>query len=282
MGIEFKNSFTKQIGNESDTSFLNKVWVGNSFLKDAYTRLFRLETQKEASVSMQLQTSGVFNWAWARQPMGSGLGELDALKMQLAEVQISEEKDKWEWALDGGKAFTVKRLAGICDDSILAPESNLISTLRNNLVPKKIEIFMWRLMNKRLSIRFELDKRGIDLHSVRCALCDNDIETTDHTILFCSFARDIWSRVSQWWGLGVFSNLSFIEILKGNFGVSMSTFGKKIWQTVEWISAYYIWRNRNDKTFRGTSWCAPVTLNKIQFKSFEWISLRAKCKTRNL
>ncbi|XP_071689060.1 tyrosine--tRNA ligase 1, cytoplasmic-like [Rutidosis leptorrhynchoides] len=131
-------------------------------------------------------------------------------------------------------------------------------------------------MKKRLPVRIELDKRGIDLHSSRCPLCDEDLETTDHTMIFCSYTRDIWNRVFQWWGLGSFLNYDFNEILGGNSGVSTSSFGKKIWQAVEWISAYYIWKNRNNRIFRGTSWCAPVTLSEIQVKSFEWISLRSK------
>ncbi|XP_071726964.1 uncharacterized protein [Rutidosis leptorrhynchoides] len=181
--------------------------------------------------------------------MGRGLGGLESLLLMIANVQLGEEKDTWEWALDGEKPFTVKKLSGLCDDLILASGNNPISTLRNNLVPKKIEIFVWRLMKKRLQMRIELVKRGIDLH--------------------CVF---------QWWGLGAFSNLSFNEILRGNSGVSMSTFGKKIWHAIEWISAYYIWKNRNNKNFRGTSWSAPVSLNEISVKSFEWISLRSRGK----
>ncbi|XP_071713653.1 uncharacterized protein [Rutidosis leptorrhynchoides] len=147
----------------------------------------------------------------------------------LSDVQIGDKKDTWEWALDGGKPLTIKKLSGLCDENILASASNATSTLRNNLVPKKIEIFVWRLMKKRLPVRIELDKKGIDLHSVRCPLCDNDLETTDHTLVFCSYAQDIWNRDFQWWGLGAFVNLSFSEILRGNSGVSMSTFGNKIW-----------------------------------------------------
>ncbi|XP_071687175.1 uncharacterized protein [Rutidosis leptorrhynchoides] len=195
MGISFKKSFIKQIGNGLETSFWNEIWIGNTKLKEVYPRLFRLEVQKDAPVGLRLQGNGLFNWAWARQPLGRGLDELESLEAQLAEVSIGPENEKWSWNLDGENRFTVKFLSGICDDYILQLESNPTSTLRNNLVPKKIEIFVWRLMKKRLPVRIELDKRGIDLHSVRCPICDDDLETTDHIILHCPYAHDVWSRI---------------------------------------------------------------------------------------
>ncbi|XP_071708570.1 uncharacterized protein [Rutidosis leptorrhynchoides] len=121
MEIKFKKSFIKQIGNGMETSFWNELWIGNNKLKDAFPRFFRLEAQKDATVSMRIQGDGMFNCAWARHPLGRGLGDLDALKSQLADVRIGEEKDKLVWILDGGKTFTVKSLACICDNYILAP-----------------------------------------------------------------------------------------------------------------------------------------------------------------
>ncbi|XP_071730903.1 uncharacterized protein [Rutidosis leptorrhynchoides] len=160
----------------------------------------------------------------------------------------------------------------IIDDELIAPCGSTSDTLRNRLVPKKLEIFVWRTIKNRIQVRCELDKRGIDLHSVRCPLCDDDLETVEHSIIFCKFSLDLWSRVYQWWGLGNFSNLSVNEALRGNNGAVMSNLGKKIWQATEWVCAYYLWKNRNNKVFRGKSWPVSVMLNEIQVKAFEWIS----------
>ncbi|XP_071688454.1 uncharacterized protein [Rutidosis leptorrhynchoides] len=55
----------------------------------------------------------------------------------------------------------------------------------------------------------ELDKRGIDLDSLLCPVCNNEVETIEHTLLHCSFARDLWDRVLRWWkiGPGLYQNL---------------------------------------------------------------------------
>ncbi|XP_071709437.1 uncharacterized protein [Rutidosis leptorrhynchoides] len=129
-----------------------------------------------------------------------------------------------------------------------------------------------------MPVKMKLDKRGIDLHLVRCPLCDDGLETVDHSLIFCNHSLDLWNRVFGWWNLGQFSNLSMGEILRGNLPVSSSSFGKKIWEAVEWVCAYFIWKNRNNMVFHGKCWTTPVALNEIQIKSFGWISRREKRK----
>ncbi|XP_071740012.1 uncharacterized protein [Rutidosis leptorrhynchoides] len=100
----------------------------------------------------------------------------------------------------------------------------------------------------------------------------------DHSIIFCKYSMDLWCRVYQWWDLGNFSNLSVSETLQGNNGATMSSLGKNIWQATEWLCAYYLWKYRNNKVFRGKYWPTSVLLNEIKVKSFDWISHGLKKK----
>ncbi|XP_071738688.1 uncharacterized protein [Rutidosis leptorrhynchoides] len=150
--------------------------------------------------------------------------------------------------------------------------------MRNNLVPLKAEVFVWRVTRRRLPIRVELDKRGIDLNSVRCPLCDDNIESLDHVFIFCKHALDVWERVYKWWGVGSVTNLSIEEAFRGNISGQLSSLGIKLWQSVEWTCAYLIWWNRNQKVFSNKSWEGPNALLEIQLKSYKWISKRLKRK----
>ncbi|XP_071714376.1 uncharacterized protein [Rutidosis leptorrhynchoides] len=136
---------------------------------------------------------------------------------------------------------------------------------------------MWRARKKRLPVLTELDKRGIDLHSVRCPLCDGDIETVDHSIVVCKHALDIWCKVFSWWGRGGVPYVN-IEDLALDTGQATSFVGKIIWQAVIWSCSYLIWKNRNQKVFSNKCWNAPTALNEIQVKTFEWIVKRCKAK----
>ncbi|XP_071718792.1 uncharacterized protein [Rutidosis leptorrhynchoides] len=186
----------------------------------------------------------------------------------------------WEWSLANNEIFTVDGLSSLIDDKLLKVSSQSShKTLRNNLVPKKLEIFVWRVLKKRFPVRVELDKRGIDLHSVRCPICDNDLESVEHSLYNSHLACDIWNRVFKWWNLGSYVPPNGIDCLHGKSSQVMSSLRSKIWQAVAWVTTYYLWKNRNMKVFQNKSWCAPMLLNEIQVKSFEWISSRSKGKS---
>ncbi|XP_071708924.1 uncharacterized protein [Rutidosis leptorrhynchoides] len=174
--------------------------------------------------------------------------------------------------------FKVKILTSKIDEKILAANSSQHKTLRNNLVPKKIEIFVWRALRKRLPVRIELDKIGIDLHSVRCPLCDEDVESVDHSLISCKLAIEVWDRVFRWWKMGTFGSYTLVDVLNDKGSQSMTSLGKKICQAIKWVCAYLVWSNRNNKVFKDKCWNAPVALNEIQAKYFEWISNRVKRK----
>ncbi|XP_071708354.1 uncharacterized protein [Rutidosis leptorrhynchoides] len=118
---------------------------------------------------------------------------------------------------------------------------NWVETSRNNLIPKKVEAFVCGgRKKKRLPVLTELDKHGIDLNSVRCPICEEDIESVEHSLLFCKLAFDIWSKVSEWWGFGGSVSLSIGEIFDGSSTCPMTDLGAKIWQAINWTCAYLI------------------------------------------
>ncbi|XP_071728751.1 uncharacterized protein [Rutidosis leptorrhynchoides] len=278
--IPFKCSFTKTIGDGGSTSFWHENWIGGDRLCSLFLRLYRLESVKDATIKDRVFKEAdniVMNWRWIREPTGRTSGELKSLLTLLSAFSFNcRDKDSWHWNLASNGQFTVKKLAATIDDRLLTPFSSQHGTFRNNLVPKKIEVFTRRALKKRIPVRLELDKRGIDMHSVRCPLCDDDLESVDHALIFCKLVIDIWDRAQKWWGLGNFSSFSIVEILNKSDNAPASSFGNKVWQAVRWICVYLIWSNRNKMGFQGKRWNSPMALNEIQIKTFEWISNRAK------
>ncbi|XP_071699431.1 uncharacterized protein [Rutidosis leptorrhynchoides] len=151
-----------------------------------------------------------------------------------------------------------------------------VETEINRLVPKSLNVFVWRVKRRRIPVRAELDKRGIDLDSVRCPMCDDSLETIEHAMILCKFAYEIWVRVYRWWSFGNPTNLSIGEIFNGVGNNIRGEVGKEIWQVVEWVSGYVIWKYRNQKVFQNKETAIPNIVNEIQVKSYEWISRRSK------
>ncbi|XP_071699461.1 uncharacterized protein [Rutidosis leptorrhynchoides] len=140
------------------------------------------------------------DWRWSREISGRLRGDLTNLTNELSRfVPCNRVEDKWSWDMTGHGGFSVHELMRIIDQTDLTSGSMVIETATNRLVPLKILVFIWRVRRKRIPVLIELDKRGIDLDSIRCPVCDNNLENVDHAIFSCDLAKDIWSRIFKWW-----------------------------------------------------------------------------------
>ncbi|XP_071737258.1 uncharacterized protein [Rutidosis leptorrhynchoides] len=217
------------------------------------------------------RSNWVGNWNWIRDVTGLVRGELQELNGLLVSVSISSQSaDYWAWIPGSQGIFKTKMLTYLINAKVLQTNDSIAGTLRNNYVPKKVELFVWRARKGRIPMLPELDKKGIDLNSVRCPICDDDIETLDHSLLSCKLSKDIWEKTFEWWHMGNVSST----------GKYLSDLGKSIWKGVLWTSGYLMWKNRNDNVLKNKCWNIPVAISEIRVKSFEWIAKR--CKLKNI
>ncbi|XP_071740751.1 uncharacterized protein [Rutidosis leptorrhynchoides] len=276
--FNFCESFKLYIGDSSTFKFWDDLWLGDKCFKDRFNRLYRLKTDKDALVRDRITWNGsnwVGHWNWIRELNGRVLDDINRLAGELSALPFSSDGvDKWVWNCSNDNVFKTKILASLFDDKLL-PTSDDVKE-RNNFIPQSLNIFAWWVKRKRIPVRVELDKWGIDLDNVRCPMCNDDTESIEHVMIFCRHAIDAWDRVYKWWGLGSFSNWSLNEILNGDGCGAQSSIGKKLWQSIEWVCGYLIWKNRNKKVFRNRIWSGPNLLSEIQIKSYEWIARRAK------
>ncbi|XP_071727135.1 uncharacterized protein [Rutidosis leptorrhynchoides] len=204
MQVAFSNSFIKQLGNGNNTSFWHEDWIRNDKLCILFPRLYRLESEIEATMQQRIQKNSdgfVCVWDWRRQPSGQTATEFVNLCDLISSASLFEDvKDNWSWAFSSNGLFTIKKLTSIIDEQSWGSTAQQ-PTLRNKLVPKKVEVFIWRVQNKRLPVKLELDKRGLDLHSVRCPNCDDDLESLEHAHVECKHVKEIWIRTLKWWDL---------------------------------------------------------------------------------
>ncbi|XP_071714134.1 uncharacterized protein [Rutidosis leptorrhynchoides] len=188
-----------------------------------------------------------------------------------------DKQDTWNWKFAtkqghfSSRAF-MNHLNEIVASNLPSPDPTLV----NPLLPQKIGIFIWRAKLNKLPVRTELDKRGIDLHSTRCPICDNDLETLHHSLISCKHSADIWDRIRKWWNLNNLYISSLNDLSKCSNPSFNSSTGLAIWQAVVWTSSYLIWKNRNDLVFGNNKQSCPKIVSDIQSKSYEWINCRWK------
>ncbi|PWA95769.1 HIT-type Zinc finger family protein [Artemisia annua] len=163
-------------------------WIGDSRLCDRFPRLFHLDRRPEGRVADKGRwVEGVWTWEWEwfREPRGRVSRELELEGLMGTYGGGSLMKM-------GG--FTVKELTKMVEERILDVENAGEETIWLKLVPKKVNIFVWRALKRRLPVREELDKRGIDLDTVLCPCCNSVVESCEHSLVMCSMAMGVWEK----------------------------------------------------------------------------------------
>ncbi|KAJ9539609.1 hypothetical protein OSB04_026115 [Centaurea solstitialis] len=202
MGLEFSNSFRKIVGDGSETRFWKDRWLGDRPLEVDFPRISRLEVNSGVSILDRgewVEDTWEWKWSWSRVPRGRALGELENLVSRLNGWNpIRNKKDVWGWDFDLANGFSVQKLREILAESSVTGVGGR-GTMWAPFVPKKVNVFIWRLNLGRIPTRETLDKMGIDLHTVLCPRCGESIEDLDHALFKCSEVNRLWMRVGNWW-----------------------------------------------------------------------------------
>ncbi|GJU70932.1 RNA-directed DNA polymerase, eukaryota, reverse transcriptase zinc-binding domain protein [Tanacetum coccineum] len=226
LGIEF-SSFVRKVGDGSCISFWGDRWVDGVRLMDRFPRLSHLDRCNEGVVADKgRRVEGTWRWVegtwrwvwdWVREPRGRVVGELEALEQTKSNTNITLNcKDTWKWVLEDSGAFSVKALSDLVEAKCINTGNHNSETTWNNLVPKKVNIFAWRAIRGRFPARVELDKKGIDIHSILCPNYDEMCETMDHSLVLCTEAMKVWEKVFEWWNLQNVNVFSTEEMLRYN------------------------------------------------------------------
>ncbi|PWA41259.1 RNA-directed DNA polymerase, eukaryota, Reverse transcriptase zinc-binding domain protein [Artemisia annua] len=129
----------------------------------------------------------------------SELQDLSALLSGLCLLEGTD--DGWRWLLNPGNSFSVKCISRLIDDATLGNIGNVRPMIGTLFLPKKINLFVWRLALNRLPLFTALADKGLDIPSILCPVCGDVPESLDHTFLCCPKANLIWSKCLSWWGI---------------------------------------------------------------------------------
>nr|GEU93838.1 reverse transcriptase domain, reverse transcriptase zinc-binding domain protein [Tanacetum cinerariifolium] len=189
----------------------------------------------------------VWKWDWVRTIRGRVSREFEDLMSVLQHVVLVNNcRDRWRWSLVEDGEFTVKELSKLIEEKILISDVGGQETLWNKLVPKKVNIFVWRALRGRLPVRVELDRRGLG-------------------------PKSVWDKTFNWWKRGVINAFSIDEFFSSNGNDNVPIFLARIWQAVIWTTGFKLRSGKvrlaDDKTldiagvrdvvlktFFGTSW----------------------------
>ncbi|PWA89116.1 reverse transcriptase domain, Reverse transcriptase zinc-binding domain protein [Artemisia annua] len=275
-GIIPHSSIKRQVKDGSTTRFWRDAWLGDIPFECQFPRLFCLEANKDCFVRDRWQNGWV--WCWTRNFHGGVTGsQLDSLISMLENVQLSEGQDAWQWSLIGSNIFTVKDIR-IFIDSISLPESPF-ETRWCRFIPRKINILVWRILRDRIPTRWNLSRKGFEVPSLLCPLCNTSPETSSHLFWSCNLAISVWRLVFKWMDLP----LPDSDSLNGVFGwldhARLNSASKSTLHSILGVVVWTLWQFRNNKIFGDKKMLQKDLLDQIVDVSFLWYSSRNRnCK----
>ncbi|GKA62941.1 RNA-directed DNA polymerase, eukaryota, reverse transcriptase zinc-binding domain protein [Tanacetum coccineum] len=240
-GINLLNCMQMKLGNGDKTAFWEDIWIGHIVLKDLYPRIYALETCKFVKVQ---------------------------------DVNLVPVSDRWKWSLENSGDFSVASVRKMLDDKMLPDVTTKTRWIK--LVPIKVNVHAWKVKIDSLPTRFNISRRGMDIESITCSICDNEVESSSHLFFKCNMVRDIIRKITRWWDITYIEADSYEDWLNWLVNLRLSS-NKQALECVFYVMWWHVWQYRNKYIFEAVSSPKAVIFEDIVSRSFYWC--RNRCKT---
>lgn len=141
-----------------------------------------------------------------------------------------------------------------------------------NIVPPKVELFVWMAMQNCIASKSSLVRRGI-LHSNLdlFSLCNASGEFPVHLLLHCDVAWNVWSEMISWWHIIWVSPLSLKELFQWWRSIRFKNLERLCWLATFYSVIWTIWTCRNDVVFNNKGWAVEDTCELVKTRMAMWI-----------
>ncbi|GJZ55126.1 RNA-directed DNA polymerase, eukaryota [Tanacetum coccineum] len=224
------------------TRFWEDLWLGEVPFNELFPRLYALENNKECSVAVKMQ--GEIDSSFRRHVRGGvETQQLENIQDLVRSKVLSNVDDRWAWDLNGGGDFCVKDARDLVDE-VLLPKEN-VATRWIKTIPIKVNVFAWKLHLDRLPTRSNLLKRGIQVQSSLCPICNVLQEDTSHLFFSCDVALAISRLICRWWNVSWSPVDSYSGWLEWFNSIRLGSKLKGILECVFYVSWWCLWNFRN-------------------------------------
>ncbi|GJU78710.1 RNA-directed DNA polymerase, eukaryota, reverse transcriptase zinc-binding domain protein [Tanacetum coccineum] len=113
------------------------------------------------------------------------------------------------WNLESSGDFSVSSIWKVIDEKRFL--SVCSKTRWVKYVSIKVNVLAWKIKIDALPTRFNISRRGIDIHSILCPVCDGGVESSEHLFFRCHLSKQIARKVSLWWNVAYVDVNSYAE-----------------------------------------------------------------------
>lgn len=235
---------------------------------------FALESNKDCVISDRFDGQ---NWSWAWKceiRSGRVLDQLDELTAILPTSFCNDVDDTWSWDCNNYNVFSVAQVRSYIEHNLLQTNDSRQTTWVA-LVPKKVNLFVWRLLRDCIPSFINLFARGIDTVTVRCLQCQDGIETTKHIFKNCYLVSETRNMVSNWIGFDV-PVLTPIELMRWSSDLTLDRLKRDRIKAILYTWWWLTWKARNNYVHNSIRAKSREVFNELVAFTFLWITNRRK------
>nr|GEU53243.1 RNA-directed DNA polymerase, eukaryota [Tanacetum cinerariifolium] len=127
-----------------------------------------------------------------------------------------------------------------------------------------------------LPTRLNISRRGIDIDTISCPICDCVVESSNHLFFSCSLARQIARKISLWWNVNYVDVNSYVEWLNWLVSLRLTAKLKVMIEGVFYAMWWYLWPYRNKFLFETKVPLKAVIFDDVVSSSFYCCRFRCK------
>ncbi|GJY16956.1 RNA-directed DNA polymerase, eukaryota, partial [Tanacetum coccineum] len=267
-GINLLDCMHVKLGNGDKTVFWEDIWIDGKTLKNRFPRIYSLESCKLITVGAKLAQPSL-EYSFRRNPRGGveqdQFNELSALVHDVSLIPMS---DRWKWDLESSGDFSVASVRKIIDDKSLSDVDSKTRWIK--YVPIKVNVHAWKVKTDSLPTRFNVSRRGIDIDSIMCAICDNGVETSRHLFFYCCMVRQIVRKITRWWDVPYVEVESYEDWYNWLVNLRISSMHKQMFEGVFYVMWWHLWSFRNKLIFDSKPPSQALFFDDVVSMSFHW------------
>ncbi|KAG9449626.1 hypothetical protein H6P81_009591 [Aristolochia fimbriata] len=268
------------VGNGQHTLFWRDMWLGSAPLRIRHPSLYRVAASPDATVLDTLGSNQSHSTDWAsvfrralREDEVVALSSLESLIGSFYKDDGRLDSLIWSPSMDG--SFTVASAY-----SVLLPSSDAHVSRRawQLSAPPKVQFFNWSALHGKILTRDVLARRGQQLNSLFCPLCDTWMETTNHLLLHCEYTWKIWTWFVEQFNCSWVVPNSLASLLTASPPPHLSTMGLLMWRCLAAFLPWAIWGERNRRVFQTKSKQWEEVAHSVQSFVIQWLIVQGKLR----
>ncbi|XP_071693186.1 uncharacterized protein [Rutidosis leptorrhynchoides] len=143
-------------------------------------------------------------------------------------------------------------------------------------LPRKVNVFIWRVAFNRLPTRINISSRGMDIERIGCVLCLYQVESSSHILFLCEVAIEIWRRVRLWVDIQWLRFSDWSEWIVWFDDWHVTSDKKMRLFAIVAATTWILWKYRNTVLFASHMLKKQELFDSICMFSFNWVTDRGK------